>query len=212
MNLKKILVFSLSIVASLTIVGIGFSSWYFAKNNIENNASVAVHVYSEVTKGDISIVKAPSMVSFSNGIGKKEDLRDGLEFYREENSSYVKDDKIVLKYTIQDANDSIEGNDFKLFADISSTTTDSTASSLTDIIDITSTYEDAESDTGYDFAKEVKKVEDSGLGYFQYTLALNDVIEYKSQSVKPLTSESYQNLCDAIKNGTTTITIKFVVK
>ncbi len=209
MNAKKILVLSLAAVSSLTIMGIGFSSWYFGNTDIESKTNVSIHVYDEVTKGNISIEQSPSMISFSNGIGKKEDLTDGLEFYRKgTNSSYIKDDKIVLKYTIEDEKDSIDGNDFRLFVNVSSGT-----GALNDVIDITSTYENATKESGYDFSKNVKKVNGDGsdLGYFEYTLALNDVIQYKSADVKPLTSEAYQSLCSAI-SGSGAITIKFVVK
>lgn len=207
MNAKKILILSLAAVSSLTIVGIGFSSWYFGNTDVKGNTNVSIHVYDEVTKGNINIEQAPSMVSFSNGIGKKEDLTDGLEFYRQgTSSSYIKDDKIILKYTIEDENDSIEVNDFRLFVNI---TPESGA--LTNIIAITSTYENATKESGYDFSKSVKKVDDTGLGYFKYTLALNDVIQYKDVNAKPLTSEAYQSLCSAISESGV-ITIKFVVK
>ncbi len=207
MNAKKILILSLAAISSLTIAGIGFSSWYFGQIDVKGNSNVSIHVYDEVTKGTINIEQAPTMISFSNGIGKKEDLTDGLEFYRQSTSStYVKDDKIILKYTIQDEKDSIDGNDFRLFVSI--TPEDDT---LTNILAVTSTYEDATKESGYDFAKDIKKIEDTDLGYFQYTLALNDVIQYKDADAKPLTSEAYESLCSAI-SGSGAITIKFVVK
>lgn len=212
MNLQKTLVISLPIVASLAIVGTGFASWYFQHQDVEKSTNVSVHTYAQVTKGKINITQSPSLVVFSTGIGKKEDLTDGLEFYRNNDGSNVKDDKIILNYTIEDENDAIEGNDFRMFVTIEST--GSNDNELSSYLAVTSTYEDATSASGYDFSKDIQSIAptDGNKGYFRYTVKLNDVIQYKDSNHKPLTSETYNSLKSAIESSDTTITVKFVVK
>lgn len=212
MKINKVLLVSLSTVGALTIAGSGFSAWYFGHQDLKIDNKASLFVTSDVAKGEISIVKHPSLVVFSEGQGRKEDLTDGIEFYTLNEDAYTKDDKVVLKYIIEDENDSIEGNDFKLFINIEEDSTKAIGDvKFSSIVSITSAYSLASS-TGYDFSKDLKKYEktETDNAYFLYTLKLNDAIQYSSSDSKPLTQEKYENLCKALTNAK--ISVKFEVK
>lgn len=205
MNFRKVLLFSLPIVVTLTLVGAGFSSWYFKKEDLKKENSASLFVVSDVTKGSIDILEHPDLVVFTEGFGRKEDLTDGIEFYKTgSESSYTQDDKIVLKYTLADENDSIQGNDFRMFISI-------TDDAFAECVSITSAYSDAgDTDKGYDFSSDLKTYDktDTENAYFLYTLRLNKAVQYTSSSYKPSTKENYEKLCKALANGAITITFK----
>ncbi len=207
MNFRKVLLFSLPIFVTLTLVGAGFSSWYFKKEDLKKENSASVYVVSDVTKGSIEILEHPDLIVFTEGFGRKEDLTDGIEFYKTgESSSYTQDDKIVLKYTLVDEKDSISGSDFRLFINIAD---DAFAS----CVSVTSAYSDASDSTkGYDFSSDLKTYDktDTESAYYLYTLRLNKAIQYTSSDYKPSTQDNYTKLCTALANGS--ITIKFQVK
>lgn len=207
MNIRKLWAILLSIIVSATLIGVAFSSWYFKKENLNLDNKASVYVVSDVTKGDIEILQSPSMIIFSEGFGRKDDLTDGIEFYTEKDSSYEQENKVVLKYTIKDQNDSIDVNLFRLYISIE----DSTFSKY---VSLTSSYSKAtETEGGYDFSNDLVTYKDSDTGlnsYFLYTLKLNNAIQYKSSDKKPTTKDNYKNLCSALNNAK--ITIKFVVK
>lgn len=204
MNFKKILAILLPVLVTSTIVGVGFSSWYFKKDNLEVKNQASIYVVSDVTKGDIEIIQYPSMLIFSEGFGRKDDLTDGIDFYTEDNSSYTQNDRVILKYKIKDSNDSISGNKFRLFVTISEDI-------FAKYISLTSTYSNANSVDGYDFSKyiDTSHSTDESDPYYLYTLRMNNVIQYKNSDKKPTTKSAYQDLCSSLKNAS--ITIKFVV-
>lgn len=212
MKINKVLLISLSLVGALTIVGSGFSAWYFGKEDLKVDNKASLYVTSSVTKGEISLLKSPSLVVFSEGQGRKEDLTDGIEFYTLNDDAYIKDDKVVLKYIIEDENDSIEGNDFKLFINIEEDSNKAIEEvKFSSVVSITSAYSLASS-TGYDFSNDLKKYEKTDMdnAYFLYTLKLNDAIQYSSSDYKPLSQEKYESLCKALTNAK--ISIRFEVK
>ncbi len=209
MDFKKVLAICLPFVASLSILGVGFSSWVFGHNEVEGkNNGVSIHVTSDIQKGDISIESSPSMVVFSEGFGRKDDLTDGIDFFTKDDgeSSYEENDKVILKYTSKDKNDSLGGNLYRLYVTVADDT-------FSNFVSLTSKYSNAtEENGGYDFSKDLVAYpsdETNPYGYFLYTLKLNNVFQYVASDKKPLTSESYVSLCSAIANAS--ITIKFVV-
>ncbi len=208
MDYKKAAIISLSAIASLTLAGVGFASWVFNIDTINTPTNeVALHVVSDVEKGELSIVESPTLAIFSSGYKGKDDLSDGINFYSKDGTYNVENDKIILRYKIIDENDSIEGNDFRLFISISD---DAFASYVTP----TSLFSDASTSDGYDFSSDLESASisstDYPLGYYQYTLNLNKAIQYVSGDVKPLNNSTYSSFSDALNNAS--ITIKFVVK
>lgn len=201
MNFRKALLFSLPIVVTLTLVGAGFSSWYFKHEDLMKENSASLYVVSDVTKGSIEILEHPDLVVFTEGFGRKEDLTDGIEFYKTGNATYTQDDKIVLKYTLVDANDTIDGNDFRLSISIQDET-------FAKCVSVTSAYSAAVTSAGYDFSSDLKTYDKTETedAYFLYTLRLNKAIQYTSSDYKPSTKDNYTMLCDALKNGVITIT------
>ena len=207
MNIRKLWAILLSTIVSITLIGVAFSSWYFKKEDLKTENKASVFVVSDVTKGDIEILQSPSMIIFSEGFGRKDDLTDGIEFYTQKNSTYEQENKVVLKYTIKDQNDSIDVNLFRLYISIEDST-------FSEFVSLTSSYSKAtETEGGYDFGNDLVTYKDSDTGlnsYFLYTLKLNNAIQYKSTDKKPTTKDNYKELCSALTNAK--ITIKFVVK
>ncbi len=206
---NKTLAITLPIIGGLVIIGSGFSSWYFGHEDLKiNEKQISVYTVSDVTKGTISILSSPNKMYFSEGRGEGENLRDGIDFYTlQKDNSYLNDDKVILKYSLADENDSIEGGNFKLFISFGGTL-------FPAYVKLTDEYQSAtETEGGYDFASEMENITDATAedpyGYFKYTLSLRKAIEYSSVDAKPLTEEKYSNLHKALKDAT--INIKFVI-
>ena len=208
----RYLVIGLASLAALSVLGVGFASWVFKPVEVDSKqGSASVHVVSSVTKGSISILSSPEIVTFSQGVGQKDDLTDGISFYSKEESDgkvhYVENDQVTLRYEILDDKDSIEGNSWRLFIAIEDET-------FSDYVSLTSTYSQAEETLGgFDFSSNIKSYPSSGdeNAYFEYTLCLNEAIQYKSKDVKPLTESAYSSLYSALNASSCKITVKFVV-
>lgn len=207
MDYKKVAIISLSVVASLTLAGAGFASWVFNVDTVQANNSASIYVLSDVTKGDISIVKSPSSVVFSSGYKGNEDLADGIEFLRSDGAYNVEDDEVILRYKLEDPNDSIEGNKFRLFISFSNGDND-----IDDYICLNSLYSSAGAD-GYDFSKELVTYSTTSdeypNGYFEYSINLNKAIQYTGMNAKPLNENGYTSIASALTDAS--ITVKFVV-
>lgn len=207
MDYKKVAIISLSVVASLTLAGAGFASWVFNVDTVQANNSASIYVLSDVTKGDISIVKSPSSVVFSSGYKGNEDLADGIEFLRSDGAYNVEDDEVILRYKLEDPNDSIEGNKFRLFISFSNGDGD-----IDDYICLNSLYSSAGTD-GYDFSKELVTYSTTSdeypNGYFEYSINLNKAIQYTGMNAKPLNENGYTSIASALTDAS--ITVKFVV-
>lgn len=211
MKKSKILFLIIPLLVFITLVGVGFSSWYFGHDELKvtNTNNISVYVASDVTKGEISLIESPSNIVFSQGNGEVNNAKDGINFYKEENNVAIESDKVVVKYTLKDPNDSIEGSSFKLFITINGT-------NFSNVIKLTNIYSQAAEDAlGYDFKDDLKVItttsDDEPYGYFLYTLNLSNVIEYKSagtNGVKPIDQDKYTALKENIKDGSITIRLE----
>lgn len=207
MDFRKVIGICLPVAASLSVLGVGFASWVFDVNDIKASNNASVYVVSDVTKGSITIAKSPTSVVFSSGYKGDEDLSDGIEFLRDNGTYKVEDDEVTLRYKLEDSNDSIEGNKFRLFISFSNENND-----IDDYICLNSLYSSAGND-GYDFSKELVTYpttsDEYPNGYFEYTLKLNKAIQYTGMNAKPLNENGYTSVCSALVNAS--ITVKFVV-
>lgn len=211
MKYRKVLIIVLPILVISSIVGVGFSSWYFGHEDLKvTNNNISVYTASDVTKGTLSIInKCPSKVVFSQGKGETDNLKDGINYYsiQDDNISYLENDEITLKYSLKDKNDSISGSYFKLYVTFG-------GKSFSNYVKLADKYTNA-TDTlgGYDFSSDIQVVTDTSsedpYGYFKYTLNLSNVIEYKNVDVKPFSNTKYQNLKTALADAS--ISVKFVV-
>lgn len=209
MNIRKLLYVFLPIISLLTILGIGFSSWAFGPLEIESkNQSIDVKVTNSITNGKLHLISSPDLVVFSEGVGKVEDLTDGIEFYRKNKDAnlneevYVNDPLLTLDYEIIDSEDSIDYlNEFSLFINIDPL--NSGENSLKNYIGLTSKYSDAGTTSGYNFKKNITRLnkdEIYPLGGFRFQLDLNETIQYIDLSKKPTTVEAYLELFNKLKS------------
>ena len=192
---------SLPILIATSLVGVGFCSWYFGHEDVKVSNNISVYTSSDVTKGTLSVEKAPTRLVFSQGTGESSDLTDGIDFYTG-TSSYTKDDEIIIRYTLADPHDSISGSDFTFKVSFVGT-------SFSDYVKVNDSYSDATEDAGYDFSGGIETVAGTSTGdygYFKYTLKLSDVIEYKSADIKPLTKEKYKALRNSLTDANLVIT------
>lgn len=203
MNIRKILYIFLPIISLLTILGIGFSSWAFGPLEIESkNQSIDVKVDNNITNGKLHLIESPDLVVFSEGVGKIEDLTDGIEFYRKNIDTelnedvYVKDPLLTIDYEILDEEDSIDYlSEFSLFINIDPE--NSGVNSLKNYIGLTSKYSDAGTTNGFDFKNKITKLNKNEiypLGGFRLQIDLNETIQYIDLSKKPTTKEKYEEL------------------
>lgn len=210
MGSKKILAITMPIVAVTAIGGSAFCAWYFGEETLDPiSKNISVYMTTDVNKGVLTALKSPSKLVFSQGLGEASDLKDGIDFYtlNDGDTTYSLNDEVVVKYSLLDANDSIEGGSFRVYIDIGGT-------SLPDYVKLSEEYEDAtDLKGGHDFSADIEKISDVSLedpnGYFKYTLNLNKAIEYKNADVKPNTRDKYQNLQKALADAN--ITIRIVV-
>ena len=183
MNFRKILYVFIPLISLLTIFGVAFSIWVFDLDTVKDtNNGINIKINDEIKAGNLKVISCPDLVIFSEGVGKLEDLTDGIEFYNysENNklneSIFVKDSRLIVDYEIIDSNDSV--------------------------ITLTSKYTDCSKPSGYDFKKYIKilnKGEIYPLGGFRFEMDLNEAIQYVDLNKKPNTIESYNNLFNKIK-------------
>lgn len=208
MNFRKILYVFIPLISLLTIFGVAFSIWVFDVDTVKDvNNGINIKINDEIKAGNLKVINCPDLVIFSEGVGKLEDLTDGIEFYNysENNklneSIFVKDSRLIVDYEIVDENDSVNYlSNFSMFINIDPN--NSGTESLKNYITLTSKYTDCSKPTGYDFKKYIKilnKGEIYPLGGFRFEMDLNEAIQYVDLNKKPNTIESYNNLFNKIK-------------
>lgn len=208
MNFRKILYVFIPLISLLTIFGVAFSIWVFDVDTVKDvNNGINIKINDEIKAGNLKVINCPDLVIFSEGVGKLEDLTDGIEFYNysENNklneSIFVKDSWLIVDYEIVDENDSVNYlSNFSMFINIDPN--NSGTESLKNYITLTSKYTDCSKPTGYDFKKYIKilnKGEIYPLGGFRFEMDLNEAIQYVDLNKKPNTIESYNNLFNKIK-------------
>lgn len=208
MNFRKILYVFIPLISLLTIFGVAFSIWVFDLDTVKDvNNGINIKINDQIKAGNLKVINCPDLVIFSEGVGKLEDLTDGIEFYNysENNklneSIFVKDSRLIVDYEIVDENDSVNYlSNFSMFINIDPN--NSGTESLKNYITLTSKYTDCSKPTGYDFKKYIKilnKGEIYPLGGFRFEMDLNEAIQYVDLNKKPNTIESYNNLFNKIK-------------
>ena len=208
MNFRKILYVFIPLISLLTIFGVAFSIWVFDFDTVKDvNNGINIKINDEIKAGNLKVINCPDLVIFSEGVGKLEDLTDGIEFYNysENNklneSIFVKDSRLIVDYEIIDSNDSVNYlSNFSMFINIDPN--NSGTESLKNYITLTSKYTDCSKPSGYDFKKYIKilnKGEIYPLGGFRFEMDLNEAIQYIDLDKKPNTIESYNNLFNEIK-------------
>ncbi len=208
MNFRKILYVFIPLISLLTIFGVAFSIWVFDVDTVKDvNNGINIKINDEIKAGNLKAISCPDLVIFSEGVGKLEDLTDGIEFYNysENNklneSIFVKDSRLIVDYEIIDSNDSVNYlSNFSMFINIDPN--NSGTESLKNYITLTSKYIDCSKPSGYDFKKYIKilnKGEIYPLGGFRFEMDLNEAIQYVDLNKKPNTIESYNNLFNKIK-------------
>ena len=198
MNFRKILYVFIPLISLLTIFGVAFSIWVFDLDTVKDtNNGINIKINDEIKAGNLKVISCPDLVIFSEGVGKLEDLTDGIEFYNysENNklneSIFVKDSRLIVDYEIIDSNDSVNYlSNCSMFINIDPNNS------------LTSKYTDCSKPSGYDFKKYIKilnKGEIYPLGGFRFEMDLNEAIQYVDLNKKPNTIESYNNLFNKIK-------------
>lgn len=212
MKKSKILFLIIPLLVFISLVGIGFSSWYFGHDelSINNTNNILVYTSSAVNKGSLSIVTAPSKIVFSQGSADVNNLSDGISYYtlNSDNTTYSEDDTITLKYTILDKNDILEANKFRMYVSFS-------GENFSNYVKLSTAYSAAnQNDGGYDylsgFGEKYEATTKEPYGYYLYTLHLNDVIEYKSSETKPLNETIYKSLKDILETAKVVITFEAI--
>lgn len=209
MNFRKILYVFIPLISLLTIFGVAFSIWVFDVDTVKDvNNGINIKINDQIKAGNLKVINCPDLIIFSEGVGKLEDLTDGIEFYNysENNklneSIFVKDSRLIVDYEIIDSNDSVNYlSNFSMFINIDPN--NSGTESLKNYITLTSKYTDCSKPSGYDFKKYIKilnKGEIYPLGGFRFEMDLNEAIQYVDLNKKPNTIESYNNLFKEIKN------------
>lgn len=209
MNFRKILYVFIPLISLLTIFGVAFSIWVFDVDTVKDvNNGINIKINDEIKVGNLKVINCPDLVIFSEGVGKLEDLTDGIEFYNysENNklneSIFVKDSRLIVDYEIIDENDSVNYlSNCSMFINIDPN--NSGTESLKNYITLTSKYADASKASGYDFRRYIKilnKGEIYPLGGFRFEMDLNEAFQYIDLDKKPNTIESYNNLFKEIKN------------
>ncbi|MCI6788906.1 MAG: hypothetical protein MR606_03615 [Mollicutes bacterium] len=113
---RKLMLGLLSAVGGLTIIGSGFSAWYFGDSNIVKNSNIDAHVtplasaFGEITTSDISGV---SLQLDQGGYENAKDVTKGISFTYGTESTFNSD--ITGTYTISGDN-SKKANDAGLKA------------------------------------------------------------------------------------------------
>lgn len=81
-SFRKLLGCILAPVGAFTIIGSGFSLWYFADSNVEAElGDISVETVSAVPSGRMEITQSPHLVVLSQGSDESANLFDGITFY-----------------------------------------------------------------------------------------------------------------------------------
>ena len=83
-SFRKLLGCILAPVGAFTIIGSGFSLWYFVDGDnpdATESVDIGVNALDAVSKGNIDIRQSPHLVVLSQGSSNSENLFDGMVFY-----------------------------------------------------------------------------------------------------------------------------------
>lgn len=83
-SFRKILGCILAPVGAFTIIGSGFSLWYFVDSNVKveyESGDISVETVSAVPSGRMEITQSPHLVVLSQGSDESANLFDGITFY-----------------------------------------------------------------------------------------------------------------------------------
>ena len=111
-SFRKLLGCILAPVGAFTIIGSGFSLWYFVdgdKPDATESVDIGVNALDAVSQGKIDITQSPHLVVLSQGSNNSENLFDGIVFYSNSNITVgedktevgvvVTDDTFTFRYT-----------------------------------------------------------------------------------------------------------------
>ena len=109
-SFRKLLGCILAPVGAFTIIGSGFSLWYFVDGDnpvATKSVDIGVNALDAVSQGDIDITKSPHLVVLSQGSSNSENLFDGMVFYSNSDIhvgdktevGVVTDDTFTFRYT-----------------------------------------------------------------------------------------------------------------
>ena len=109
-SFRKFLGCILAPVGAFTIIGSGFSLWYFVDGDkpvAKESVDIGVNALDAVSQGDIDITKSPHLVVLSQGSSNSENLFDGMVFYSNSDIhigdktevGVVTDDTFTFRYT-----------------------------------------------------------------------------------------------------------------
>lgn len=109
-SFRKFLGCILAPVGAFTIIGSGFSLWYFVDGDnhvATKSVDIGVNALDAVSQGDIDITKSPHLVVLSQGSSNSENLFDGMVFYSNSDIhigdktevGVVTDDTFTFRYT-----------------------------------------------------------------------------------------------------------------
>lgn len=81
-SFRKLLGCILAPVGAFTIIGSGFSLWYFVDPNVKvESGDISVETVSAVPSGRMEITQSPHLVVLSQGSDESANLFDGITFY-----------------------------------------------------------------------------------------------------------------------------------
>ena len=83
-SFRKLLGCVLAPVGAFTIIGSGFSLWYFVDGDnpvATKPIDIGVNALDAVSQGNIDIIQSPHLVVLSQGSSNSENLFDGMVFY-----------------------------------------------------------------------------------------------------------------------------------
>ena len=207
--IKKFLIFFLAAFISLSIIGVGFSSWYFGHEDLTTSINnISVYTTSSIEKGTLSCLTYPNKIVFSQGKLEVNDLTDGIDFYTlKTDNTYENNDLITIKYSLVDSNDLISASKFRMYVTLSGQT-------FSQFVKVSDKYIDSTTTSGYDFSSEISVVTDTSesdpYGYFLYNIHLKDLICFKSSDSKPLTKDKYKSLYESLSDASIQINFEAI--
>lgn len=109
-SFRKLLGCILAPVGAFTIIGSGFSLWYFVDGDkpvAKESVDIGVNALDAVSQGKIDIIQSPHLVVLSQGSSNSENLFDGMVFYSNSiiniedktEVAVVPDDTFTFRYT-----------------------------------------------------------------------------------------------------------------
>lgn len=102
-SFRKLLGCILAPVGAFTIIGSGFSLWYFVDGDnpdATESVDIGVNALDAVSQGNIDIIQSPHLVVLSQGSSNSENLFDGMVFYS--NSKITIEDKTEVDVVVPD--------------------------------------------------------------------------------------------------------------